>query len=77
VADGTYKVVISAPHHQTVEIPNVTVVSGAAMSIGNQLLPTLDSACLAGDADGSGQLGLGDAIYILQTISGSRTTTTP
>ena len=74
VSDGTYRVIISAPHHQPVEIPNVTVVSGSATSIGNPVLTTLDGTCLAGDADGSGQLGMGDALYILQTISGSRPT---
>lgn len=72
VSDGTYKVIISATHHQPVEIPNVKVVSGTATSIGDQVLTTLDSACVAGDTDGSGRLGLEDAIYILQTISGSR-----
>lgn len=71
VPPGVYDVIISAPHHESVTLSGISVIAGDTTDIGGQLL-SVSGNCLPGDANQSATQDLGDAIFILQVLSGSR-----
>lgn len=71
VSPGIYTVSITAPNHESVSIPGVTVITGETTSIGEKIMG-VTSSCIPGDANENGILDMADAIFIMQTTSNLR-----
>ena len=67
---GDYQLVVSAPGMDTV-IQNVSL-TGQTLGVTVPPMVVTQSDCIQGDANGDGQVGLDDAIYILQVLTGTR-----
>jgi hypothetical protein len=64
---------ISGPLFSAVTVPNVTVTAGQTATLSTPVVVKIAGATTTpGDATGDNKLGLGDAIFILQTLSGQR-----
>ncbi len=69
IPSGTYNLVISSPHFQSVN-QQVTVTNGQTLQLNN--LPSVPMSCNPGDVTGDGKLGLEDIIYGLQVLADIR-----
>jgi hypothetical protein len=65
---GTYTLIVTAPNMNTI----TQIVSYTGQSLSIMLPPMTVFHCLKGDANDDAQLGLDDAVYILQTLAGLR-----
>jgi hypothetical protein len=75
VPAGTYTLRISGPLFSAVTVPNVTVTAGQTSTLSTPVVVKIAGAgttTTPGDSTGDNKLGMDDAIFILQTLSGQR-----